>query len=513
MSVTLPYNITNGTVANADQVMANFNALNVPASTVYYDVTSYGAKGDGTTDDTASIQSAINAQYIAGGGIVFFPSGTYLVTDTLVLLDGAVLLGVNKSQVAYIYDETKASSRIKFAPTSEKDLFDITQVIAGHSGYMWRVYIGGLILQGNTAGAVTYSKYAINTKSAESVFENMGIRYFQDGIYCNATISNKYNNIRIQDCSHAGIYTSTSINTTDIFDNIWVDSCPWGAILQHAVDFRFINCLWESLTTGGVNIYRDVTAEFITNYSEDVPSTSAGTNYGMFYIGHSGASGGNEINIIGGYYGGSNTTRYGSFVDIDYLLTSDTSGVTIAPTFFTRFVNGIKVDTTNTNAYTVRVEGGFKYSSITNLFVGDTVSNTGTFRIYGALGSGPIENTFATRQLYLYDNQGHGYIDTQGFNCSLATGTSLEIDYTVGTAALILVTANDGTSIHEAGLFSIAHVGGIASVVKIVGTTNTAIISTPGNLCVYPLVSGGTGEIFIKNNLAAPVTISSFRLK
>ncbi len=47
----------------------------------FFDVTSYGAKGDGTTDDTAAIQSAINA---AGGyGLVWFPQGTYLISSAL----------------------------------------------------------------------------------------------------------------------------------------------------------------------------------------------------------------------------------------------------------------------------------------------------------------------------------------------------------------------------------------------------------------------------------------------
>lgn len=40
----------------------------------------YGATGDGTTDDRAAIQAAINAAATAGGGIVFLPKGTYRVT-------------------------------------------------------------------------------------------------------------------------------------------------------------------------------------------------------------------------------------------------------------------------------------------------------------------------------------------------------------------------------------------------------------------------------------------------
>ncbi len=45
----------------------------------------YYAKGDGTTDDTAAIQTAINAVPSATGGTVYFPGGTYKITAKLVV--------------------------------------------------------------------------------------------------------------------------------------------------------------------------------------------------------------------------------------------------------------------------------------------------------------------------------------------------------------------------------------------------------------------------------------------
>ncbi|MFQ5442702.1 MAG: glycosyl hydrolase family 28-related protein [Thermodesulfobacteriota bacterium] len=56
------------------------------------DVRAYGAVGDGVADDTAAIQSAVDA--LTGGGTVFFPQGTYKITSAVtVSASGVHLLG------------------------------------------------------------------------------------------------------------------------------------------------------------------------------------------------------------------------------------------------------------------------------------------------------------------------------------------------------------------------------------------------------------------------------------
>lgn len=47
-------------------------------------VKDYGAKGDGSTDDTVSIASAV-AKVNSDGGILYFPNGRYVVTDTFTI--------------------------------------------------------------------------------------------------------------------------------------------------------------------------------------------------------------------------------------------------------------------------------------------------------------------------------------------------------------------------------------------------------------------------------------------
>lgn len=62
----------------------------VPAQSTWVNLRAVGAKGDGVTDDTAVIKKAI-----AEHRTIYFPSGHYIVTDTLALKPDTVLIGLS----------------------------------------------------------------------------------------------------------------------------------------------------------------------------------------------------------------------------------------------------------------------------------------------------------------------------------------------------------------------------------------------------------------------------------
>jgi len=53
----------------------------------------FGATGDGSTDDTAAIQNAINAAIDANGGTIYFPIGSYRITAPLTTWHGSPYTG------------------------------------------------------------------------------------------------------------------------------------------------------------------------------------------------------------------------------------------------------------------------------------------------------------------------------------------------------------------------------------------------------------------------------------
>ena len=66
----------------------DYHGNSVPV--LYVSVKDYGAKGDGTTDDASAIQSALDALKDTGG-IIFFPTGTYLIKSSVLFYSNQTL--------------------------------------------------------------------------------------------------------------------------------------------------------------------------------------------------------------------------------------------------------------------------------------------------------------------------------------------------------------------------------------------------------------------------------------
>lgn len=71
---------------NAATILARFNE--------FVSVTDYGAKGNGTTDDTTAIKNAITSN---PGRAIFFPTGNYLISSPLIIgTDNTILVGTGR---------------------------------------------------------------------------------------------------------------------------------------------------------------------------------------------------------------------------------------------------------------------------------------------------------------------------------------------------------------------------------------------------------------------------------
>ena len=136
-----------------------------------YDVKAapYGAKGDGVTDDTAAIQSAINAAYNAGGGTVYLPCGNYALaspTDLgfyyfLWLKNNVTLQGENKACVTLLptnyQGQTAVVTVTSGGPHFYQNAFQMVQDINNNTYYPI-----GATSQGNNTITLTTAAQASN---------------------------------------------------------------------------------------------------------------------------------------------------------------------------------------------------------------------------------------------------------------------------------------------------------------------------------------------------------------
>ena len=81
-----------------DNVVIQYKTVELSREGIF-DVRCYGARGDGGHGDFLAIVAALNALKAAGGGVLFFPRGTYAVLDTLELGADTTVLGTGAGSV------------------------------------------------------------------------------------------------------------------------------------------------------------------------------------------------------------------------------------------------------------------------------------------------------------------------------------------------------------------------------------------------------------------------------
>lgn len=112
-----------------------------------YHVANYGATGDGTTDDSAAIQSAIDAANTAGSGIVMLAANTYALAETLTMKSNVKLCGVGDASVLKATGALNSASGLIMATASSSrfEICDLTidgnasafaDATAGHGIYL-----------------------------------------------------------------------------------------------------------------------------------------------------------------------------------------------------------------------------------------------------------------------------------------------------------------------------------------------------------------------------------------
>jgi hypothetical protein len=268
-----------------------------------FNVLDYGAVGDGTTDSTTAIQAAIDAANAASAGTVFFPAGTYKLTDTVNLKANVVLKGAGR-RVTYLKQFTNSKKCLYQSNTSfYNDISDLSftintgvtsatliQLEGGSSNLQSCNFVGG------ATGAVVSAAYYVNFSGCE--FTNQTVRGLQfsgtGGANANTVTTTKFANI---------IGDAISISTGTYSVNIY--ACAFEVITGYGINSTetigtIIGCYFEAISINAININGTSGVFMANNYFADNGLIVQGASRGNAYF-NLRSSSGDATSGIGGF--------------------------------------------------------------------------------------------------------------------------------------------------------------------------------------------------------------------
>jgi len=166
----------------------------------------FGAIGDGVTDDTKAIQSAIDNVHSQGGGTVYIPAGTFVITKHLKFYANMTLEGA--SQEATIIKQTGDEGHLSGTDASNSSIRNIT-------------FLGMGIDTGT--GGVGFGR--LNNDNTEALnIMNVTIKDCASGLSVSTPITSTFTNVRVQGIADSA-FSFYGSGTSVVMSNCYALTC------------------------------------------------------------------------------------------------------------------------------------------------------------------------------------------------------------------------------------------------------------------------------------------------
>jgi hypothetical protein len=224
-------------------------------------VKAFGAVGDGTNNDTAAIQAAIDYVYNNGGGTVYFPEGTYLVSSVVRNWTNPITVNLKGSG--------KRSTVLKKFGSDATPILDLSGIASMLEPYS---EISDMELDGNSVTSVDGLRA---TNYGRWVLRNVFIENCNYALYCRGGLV-----FDVYDCTFQanryGYYCEKSAanvysNLVTFYGGQFSGNNQWGLYIKQASGVHIVgtdisfNGTSGDINTGG--IYYDVTMDDEIGYA------------------------------------------------------------------------------------------------------------------------------------------------------------------------------------------------------------------------------------------------------
>jgi hypothetical protein len=217
-------------------------------------VKDFGAVGDGVTDDTLAIQAALDSvdQFVGPfslfnekrGGTIYVPPGRYVVSSTLTLRSGTVLIGSGEDDAVFL---------------STIALGNVFEFLDGAVGTTHYIGISDLaVVQDTSVVHAGGAAISISNGYAASInFKNVKTLGTYVGIYLDSCLASSLENVI--SFSHVTYGFRTRINTTSTtFSNCYAGACGSGGFLIAGSYISLVGCASDNHPSGeGYNLEYD----------------------------------------------------------------------------------------------------------------------------------------------------------------------------------------------------------------------------------------------------------------
>ena len=215
--------------------------------TKWYSVKGYGAVGNGSTDDTAAIQAAVDA-VPSTGGILYFPPGRYRVTAPITMKSYVHIVGCEPAARYWTYSSSLMPSACAIEVA---DSFSGAAVLVYAASQAYS--IRNISIIGRNVGTVHGVSTAASTGETNALFENVAVVNMGGSGFSGGLLAARFRGVYVGGCKQWGMIATTKWTDVHVSDSYVAGNASGGISLAGTQTSGYVTVVQTRFERSGFN--------------------------------------------------------------------------------------------------------------------------------------------------------------------------------------------------------------------------------------------------------------------